>query len=374
MVSSVQYSKGVLVFLICQVWFPSFASSQVTTAANSSNSPTMTMATSSVSMTTDLTTITTNVTTSTMASSSSSGSASTSSSATPMSSATTAVTTGASVTSSAAMSASTYMASTSIASTMTTDNTSMNSTSGPDNSTMEWSSNSTISCRSFSCDSNCYSMFMNMSSSPCPSNYNYCELRKSNESMYSVGCVDSCDLDSTGCANDSQISCVKECCNMTDCLNTTLQDMERTTGSTVAPTTKPAMTSMEPTSKPVTPQPNNGKKCKELTCTGADCYKNSDAPKKWCYGQDKYCELKKKTEGSAIKWMAGCTNDCTKETACTSSAQSCHQECCEASAMGDCLKLDGTMVMPSDANRAIFSPLILLVTTMMAWLVIGDQL
>ncbi|XP_062393786.1 serine-rich adhesin for platelets [Sardina pilchardus] len=365
MASSVQYSKGVLVFLICQVWLPSFASSQSSTAT--ATSP-MSMATSSVSMSTDSPPTTNVMMTSSMAASSSSSSM-------PMASTSTAATTTASMASSTAMSASTSMASTSTASAMTTDSTSMSSmsTSYPGSSTM-MPPNSTISCRSFNCDSNCKWMFMNMSSSPCPSNSNYCELRKLNDSMYSVGCVDSCDLNSNGCANDSQISCVKDCCNTTDCLNSTIQSMDRTTETTVAPATTPVvMTTMQPTNQPT--QQNNGMKCKMMTCTGADCYKNTDAPMMWCYGQNNYCALKKSTDGSVISWMAGCTSDCTQGTACTSSTDTCYQECCEASAMGDCLKLDGTVAMPnSEANRAIFSPLMLLVTTLMAWLVMGDQL
>ncbi|XP_063054210.1 integumentary mucin C.1 [Engraulis encrasicolus] len=215
---------------------------------------------------------------------------------------------------------------------------------------------------------------MNTTAAPCPYGCDYCEFRQINESMYSVGCADSCDA--SRCVNATQLDCVKDCCNTTHCLNATLLAMEPTTSPTVPMTTKKAtMTTTTTTTAPTT-RASNGMKCKSLTCTGADCYTTSTPVMTWCYGDtETYCKLMKMTEGSTATWMAGCSVDCTEQTACGASTPACHQECCMASAAGDCLKLDGKLNMPNSggggSTQALPSTLMgLLGPCLMLWMMV----
>ncbi|KAL2084940.1 hypothetical protein ACEWY4_020458 [Coilia grayii] len=344
---SLLFLTAFLAFLICHAWLPSLVSSQTTSMATSPNQS----STASVSMTTN------SSSTSAMASSSASA---------PVPASTT--------------SASSSMVPTTVASTSVTDSTtkssasvSLSSNASSSSSSSPATYNSTISCRSFYCDgTNCYSMFMNTTPTACPYGCDYCEFRQYNESMYSVGCADSCNA--SRCVNDTQVDCVKNCCNTTDCLNATLQAMESSPTPTVPTTTKQTTTTTTTTPAPTT-RPSNGRKCKSLTCTGADCYTTTQSVMTWCYNTQTYCQLKKTTVGSTANWMASCSTDCSSQTACTASTPTCHQECCEASAAGDCLKLNGKVNMPnSGGSRAIYSPLVLLAPSLVAWLLLLGEL
>ncbi|XP_064202286.1 mucin-5AC [Anguilla rostrata] len=222
---------------------------------------------------------------------------------------------------------------------------------------------SMISCRQFTCnESQCYSIFINQTATPCNANFSYCQLQRVAYMSYTVGCSANCTT--TPCTNQTQTGCSVGCCNTTDCLNVTMSTMVPTTA---APTTTKTTTKAPTT----TTQGSNGKKCNQLTCTGETCY--TQASQKTLVvaclvGQD-YCQLKKTVAGAVMTWKAGCSGDCRKDTPCSSTAVDCTQECCNATLASSCLKLDGTLNIPGSASGPALGPApLLLAHALLAWL------
>ncbi|KAK6326110.1 hypothetical protein J4Q44_G00017550 [Coregonus suidteri] len=196
-----------------------------------------------------------------------------------------------------------------------------------------------ISCRQFSCNySDCYSVYMNITAFSCDANITFCELRRQENMTYTGGCIASC---SNACVNDTQTNCTMGCCNSTGCLSSTLASMDLTNTTTVT-TVMMTTTTTEAAATTTTAEPTNKlKKCQMFQCMEQNCYKTwiTEDPMP-CPLNQPYCELKKMTTGSITMWTGGCNADCTRNTWCTTTADTCHQECCNTS-MTSCLKLDG---------------------------------
>ncbi|XP_071239417.1 integumentary mucin C.1-like [Salvelinus alpinus] len=224
-----------------------------------------------------------------------------------------------------------------------------------------------ISCRQFSCNySDCYDVYMNMTSVSCNANITFCELKRQEDMTYTGGCSSSCR---NACVNNTQTNCTMGCCNSTGCLSSTLASMVRantTTVTTVMMTTTTTTTAAATTTTAI--PTNKLKKCQMFQCIEQNCYKtwmNKDLMP--CPLNQPYCELKKITTGSTTIWMGGCNADCTKNTWCTATTGTCHQECCNTS-ITSCLKLDGTLNVPSSATRGPHFPLALITAALLVCL------
>ncbi|XP_031642443.1 uncharacterized protein LOC116353095 [Oncorhynchus kisutch] len=241
-------------------------------------------------------------------------------------------------------------------------------TTSTDNATSWGTSGMTmISCRQFSCNySDCNDVYMNMTSVSCNANITFCELKRQEDMTYTGGCSSSC---SNACDNDTQTNCSMGCCNSTGCLSSTLASIVRTNTTTVMMTTTTTTTTAAAATTTTTAEPTNKlKKCQMFQCTEQNCYKTwiTKDPMP-CPLNQPYCELKKMTTGSTTTWMGGCNANCTKNTWCTTTTDTCHQECCNTS-MTSCLKLDGTLNVPSSAARGPHFPLALVTAALLVCL------
>eukprot|EP00063_Salmo_salar_P047807 XP_014022642.1 PREDICTED: mucin-22-like isoform X1 [Salmo salar] len=245
-------------------------------------------------------------------------------------------------------------------------------TTSTDNTTSWGTSGMTmISCRQFSCNySDCYDVYMNMTSVSCNANITFCELKRQEDMTYTGGCSSSCR---NACVNNTQTNCTMGCCNSTGCLSSTLASMVRANTTTVTTvmmaTTTTTTTAAAATTTTTTAIPTNKlKKCQMFQCTEQNCYKTwiTKDPMP-CPLNQPYCELKKITTGSTTTWMGGCNADCTKNTWCTTTTDTCHQECCNTS-ITSCLKLDGTLNVPSSATRGPHFPLALITAALLVCL------
>ncbi|XP_067305499.1 uncharacterized protein [Pseudorasbora parva] len=199
---------------------------------------------------------------------------------------------------------------------------------------------------------------MNATANPCPSNSGFCEVMKQNTS-YSVNCTASCGL---SCGNTTTNNCSLKCCNSTNCINDTVLALNNIVSTTVAPASTTSTTMAMP---PVT-QANNGKKCHNIKCDGAACYKPISTVMMCPVGQD-YCMLKKTTTGTTESWQGGCSDDCRKMTVCSATVTTCYLECCNATSSASCLKLSGEVNMPSSATRGLQSPALLMASLLLLW-------
>ncbi|KAL4657553.1 keratin-associated protein 10-6-like isoform X2 [Arapaima gigas] len=222
-----------------------------------------------------------------------------------------------------------------------------------------------ISCRSYTCNSSsCYSIFMSVSPRPCDPNTTFCELRKVDGVRYSINCSMSCNGTSDRCMNQSQTDCTVECCNSTNCLNSTISSMAMTT--TVAPTTKTVTTTVLVTTT-TTATPTNGKKCNKLKCSGEKCYSTEPKTLMDCLVGQNFCQLKKIVSGTVMSWEAGCSGNCTGEKPCSSTVADCTQECCNATTTASCLKLDGSVNMPGSSSVGLHPSLLLVASGLLVW-------
>ncbi|XP_050987301.1 keratin-associated protein 10-10 [Labeo rohita] len=220
-----------------------------------------------------------------------------------------------------------------------------------------------LSCPTFGCTTNCYAQYMNTTAKSCKSSEYFCEIMKQ-DAGYSVSCSASCGV---SCGNGTLGNCSVSCCNTTNCLNNTLLSMSNSASSTVA-TTKPTTTTTTIKATVPATQANNGKKCHNIKCNGATCYKTNNAAIMMCpVGQD-YCMLQK-TSGTPESWQAGCSTDCRKMTVCTSTTTTCYLECCNATTSASCLKLTGDVNMPSSATRGLHCPTLLTASLLLLWIV-----
>lgn len=203
------------------------------------------------------------------------------------------------------------------------------------NSSMEM-----IYCPSFSCYySECYSMYTSQNASDCDAGES-CQLLRSTGMWYNASCSASC---AESCTNTSQTNCSVNCCNSTGCLSENFASMMMMTTTVAATTT----TNAPPTTTSTTA--NNGNKCHKGTCTGKDCYRDFKNLVT-CSANQPHCQLKKETSGNGDVWTAGCTN-CTGYAVCSGTAKPpCNQECCNATTTS-CLRLNGTLNVPSFATR-----------------------
>ncbi|XP_007249675.3 integumentary mucin C.1 [Astyanax mexicanus] len=225
---------------------------------------------------------------------------------------------------------------------------------------------SMIYCRVFTCNvSQCYNTHLNTNATMCASPGMFCELRRDDPMRYSVNCVPVCR---TSC-NGSQINCSVSCCDSDICLNSTIANLTNLMPPmipTTAPTTANTTTTTT-TSPTTTTAANNGKKCNKVSCTGDICYQSNLATM-LCPPTQHYCMLKKATSGTVMTWTAGCSEDCRKETACSATVTTCFLECCNATTTASCLKMTGVLNMPSSATRGLFSPMLLIISSLLFWL------
>ncbi|KAA0703574.1 hypothetical protein E1301_Tti014243 [Triplophysa tibetana] len=250
------------------------------------------------------------------------------------------------------------------AATSNSENTVSYMTSAPSDSTSHTTIDTThYMPTAFTCTTDCYAKFMNVTPSPCPSASAYCELIKQAMS-YSIMCSVSCGM---SCGNITVTNCSLACCNTTSCLNASLS-AHLGSSSTAAPITPSTPYTTAKVTVPPTPA-NNGKKCISIKCDGAACYKNTNSiPLVFCpVGQD-YCKLHKVTVGTVESWQGGCSDDCRKAQVCSSGLSTCHQECCNATAAASCLKLTGDLYMPSSAARGPQSPALLTASLLLLWM------
>ncbi|XP_042596302.1 keratin-associated protein 10-12 isoform X2 [Cyprinus carpio] len=219
-----------------------------------------------------------------------------------------------------------------------------------------------LSCPAFACTKDCYDQFMNMTAKPCQSSEYFCKIMKG-DAGYSVSCSASCGVP---CENGTLSNCSVNCCNTTNCLNNSLLAMFNSLNTTA--TTKPTTTTTTiKTTVPTTPA-SNGKKCHNFKCNGAACYKANVASNAACPVGLDYCMLQKTTSGTTESWQAGCSTDCRKMTACSSTSTACHLECCNATTTS-CLKLTGEVNMPSSATRSPHCPALLMASLLFFWIV-----
>ncbi|XP_052003295.1 putative protein TPRXL isoform X3 [Xyrauchen texanus] len=223
-----------------------------------------------------------------------------------------------------------------------------------------------LSCPEFTCTTNCYTQFMNEMANLCPSNAYSCELTKQDTS-YSVNCSASCGL---SCGNATLNNCSVDCCNTTNCLNTTLFAMTNsatTTGTTTQATT--TTTTIKVTV--ATTQANNGKKCHNFTCNGVSCFTGFTNTIMMCPITQDYCMLKKTTSTNGETWQGSCSTDCRLQQPCTASVIPCYLECCNASTTNSCLKLSGQLNMPSSATRGTHSSELLMASLLLLLILRG---
>ncbi|XP_048880740.1 keratin-associated protein 10-6 isoform X1 [Brienomyrus brachyistius] len=203
-----------------------------------------------------------------------------------------------------------------------------------------------ISCRTFTCNSSmCYATYLNTTASPCTTDALFCELRRLDSVMYSANCSAFCNATVNRCANSTMTSCSVDCCNSTDCLNSTLASLMIT--ATVTPVTTVTTQTISYT---LVTTMKNGKKCHKLNCQGEKCYQTDPGKQvtDCLVGQD-FCKLNKTNSGTTVSWEAACSGNCTGDKSCGSTAANCTQECCTAATSGSCLKLDGSVNMPNSA-------------------------
>ncbi|KAK1895467.1 Cytochrome P450 1A1 [Dissostichus eleginoides] len=167
-----------------------------------------------------------------------------------------------------------------------------------------------IYCPSFTCNyTDCYTMYTSQNTTLCADGVCLCQLIKQTDMCYTVGCSLSC---ADSCVNASQTNCSVYCCNSTGCLNSSFASM--------------------------------------MMNTTTDCYKTFQKAQT-CTSSQPHCQLKKETEGSGLKWTAGCTTNCSAQTPCKASTlPPCHLECCNAT-MNSCLRLNGTLNVPNFSTR-----------------------
>ncbi|KAI4894360.1 hypothetical protein NFI96_032796 [Prochilodus magdalenae] len=231
------------------------------------------------------------------------------------------------------------------------------------------STNTSLYCRVLTCNSSmCYSTFMNTNATLCPNTAKYCELRKEDTMRFSVNCVATCPA---VCTNTSQINCSLDCCGSETCLNSTINSLYNSTMMSMTSTTQSTTTNATTTTTTTTlttTAPNNGKKCHKISCNGDTCYQGNTNVV-LCSPTLNYCMLKKVTSGTVVTWTGGCSEDCRKETACSSTTTTCFLECCNATTTASCLKLTGAVNMPSSATRGLFSPMLLMASSLLLWLI-----
>ncbi|KAK1795072.1 hypothetical protein P4O66_010252, partial [Electrophorus voltai] len=222
-----------------------------------------------------------------------------------------------------------------------------------------------LSCRISNCNSSsCYSTFMSTNATFCSATAKYCELRKEDYMGYSVNCATTC---SASCTNASQTNCSAGCCSSETCLISTLATLANSSIVTKAPTTAYTTPTTTVTTTSTVTAANNGKKCHKISCNGDSCYQGK-TDVMLCAPSQNYCMLKKITTGTVASWTAGCIEDCSKETVCTSSTTNCCLECCNATAMASCLKLTGQVNMPNSVSRGPYSPMLLMASLLLLWL------
>ncbi|XP_066572415.1 uncharacterized protein LOC136762759 [Amia ocellicauda] len=135
--------------------------------------------------------------------------------------------------------------------------------------------------------------------------------------------------------NATETSCMVECCNTTACLNATLKSLNTSAGTTMAPSATTTAQSSATTA----------------------------------------ANLKKVVSGSEMTWTASCSNSCLKSglVTCSSTAVDCMQECCNATSTASCLKLNGSVNMPSSAGPATVPSLMALLTAaLLVWVFNGQ--
>ncbi|KAL7887267.1 hypothetical protein AOLI_G00049880 [Acnodon oligacanthus] len=249
--------------------------------------------------------------------------------------------------------------------TVTTNGTALSTDSNSTNT-------STLYCRILTCNhTTCHQTFNNTNATLCPAGVKYCELRRYDIMRYSMNCAAECP---TICTNASQINCSVECCSSATCLhstianllNSTMMPMTSTTQSTTTNTTTKATTAVTTTA------PTNGKKCHKISCSGDTCYQGNTNVV-LCSPAQNYCMLKKATSGTVVTWTGGCSEDCSKETACSSTTSTCFLECCNATTTASCLKLTGAVNMPSSATKGLFSPMLLMACSLFLWIISMDS-
>ncbi|XP_066538390.1 prion-like-(Q/N-rich) domain-bearing protein 25 [Hoplias malabaricus] len=224
-----------------------------------------------------------------------------------------------------------------------------------------------LSCRVLSCNcSMCYSMFMNVNSTVCQANSKYCELRRDDTMNYSAKCATECPV---YCNSTTQVNCSVSCCGSETCFNDTMKHLHHNSCMPMSTTQSTITTTTTTATKPVTTTTvvTNGKKCHKISCTGDTCYQGS-TNMMLCSTQH-YCVLKKTTSGTMVTWTGGCSDDCTKDTVCTSTTTTCSLECCNATTTSSCLKLTGAVNMPGSATRQPFSPILLMTSLLTLWLI-----
>ncbi|XP_045715540.1 uncharacterized protein LOC123832071 [Phyllostomus hastatus] len=197
-------------------------------------------------------------------------------------------------------------------------------------------------CHSFHCFGEmCYqeAKFSNQMAE-CEPGQHHCELIQLNTSHYMARCSHSCErgyetglspcqLASTSAPSPSP--CSLQCCSDgPHCL--ALNELALDLDHLIVPEDKLV---------PTPPAPNrNEKVCATFSCLGSECFKGQKAVAMCPKGLD-FCELNRSSSG----YTAGCSQACASSIyRCHGAmAQACSQECCQASASGSCLQLDGNL-------------------------------
>ncbi|XP_053737591.1 mucin-19 [Synchiropus splendidus] len=245
---------------------------------------------------------------------------------------------------------------------MTTQDSIQSATTGVNGTS---SSNDTmLNCPSFTCNySDCNMMYTTANHTACADGY--CQLIRQMDMCYTVSCAASCVVT---CTNSSQTNCSVNCCNTTNCLSGDFAAMAMTTATMPGASTASMTTSMMTTAPQTTA--DNGNKCHSATCTGATCYTNFKTVQK-CSSTQSHCQLKKEATNAGTKWTAGCTTDCSAQTACKSSTQPpCQLECCTATT-SSCLFLNGTLNVYDSSFASRLHGHIEVVTSSLCLLAIG---
>ncbi|XP_037392593.1 salivary glue protein Sgs-3 [Pygocentrus nattereri] len=247
--------------------------------------------------------------------------------------------------------------------TITTNGTALSTDSNSTNT-------SNLYCRIFTCNhTTCHHTFKNTNATLCPASDKYCELRIYDTMRYSTNCAANC---STFCTNASQINCSVDCCSSETCLYATITNLLNVTMMSMTSTTQSTTTTTKATTTVTTTAPTNGKKCHKISCNGDTCYQGNTNVV-LCSPTQNYCMLKKATSGTVVTWTGGCSEDCSKETACSSATSTCFLECCNATTTASCLKLTGAVNMPSSATRGLFSPMLLMACSLFLWIISMDS-
>ncbi|KAL7874458.1 hypothetical protein SRHO_G00054280 [Serrasalmus rhombeus] len=156
------------------------------------------------------------------------------------------------------------------------------------------------------------------------------------------------------------------------CLYATITNLLNVTMMSMTSTTQSTTTTTKATTTVTTTAPTNGKKCHKISCNGDTCYQGNTNVV-LCSPTQNYCMLKKATSGTVVTWTGGCSEDCSKETACSSTTSTCFLECCNATTTASCLKLTGAVNMPSSATRGLFSPMLLMACSLFLWIISMDS-